>query len=80
MNLPKMVTISEAAKISKEQKIGISKNHIRSLCSDGLIPCCKIGVKTLINWDGLLAYLNNLPEVPKSSVPRIRSVPERILA
>lgn len=59
MDTPKMVTIAEAAKLSKELQIGISRNHIRRLCQEYKIPFCKTGVKTLINWNGLLAYLGN---------------------
>lgn len=80
MNIPRMVTITEAAQRSKELKIGIAKNHIRILCREGTIPCCKIGVKTLINWDGLLNYLNNptpSASTDASSNPTIRSVAER---
>lgn len=76
MVIPKMVTIAEAAKLSKELKIGVSKNHIRALCLQGKIPYCKIGVKTLINWDGLLVYLDNPSDIQKPSTPRIRTVSE----
>ncbi len=69
MNIPKMVTINEAAQLSNELNIGISRNHIRVLCKEGRIPTCRIGVKTLINWDGFLNYLNNpeQPEVPQKT-------------
>lgn len=77
MSIPKMVTIAEAAKMCKENQIGVSKNHIRILCKEGKIPCCKIGVKTLINWEGFLNYLNNPPEINQFGHVRIKPVKEK---
>lgn len=58
MDIPQMLTIDEASKRCKELDIGIAKNHIRQLCKTNTIPCAKIGVKTILNWGGLLEYLN----------------------
>ena len=80
--VPRMVTIAEAAQLSKSLEVGISKNYIRSLCQEGKIPCCRVGAKktkTLLNWDGLLTYLNHPPqEEYKISSTGIRPVPEHI--
>lgn len=80
MEYPKMVTITEAAKLSRELEIGISKHHIRQLCNEGVIPCCKIGVKTLLNWQGLMDYLSNPPQLEQVQQPMIRAISERFPA
>ena len=54
----KMNTINETAKLCKENQIGISRNHIRYLAVNGLIPSVKIGNKILINWEQLMNYLD----------------------
>jgi hypothetical protein len=57
MDIPKMLTIDAAAKRCNELEIGIAKHHIRQLCKTQAIPCIKIGKKTILNWNGLLEYL-----------------------
>ena len=52
-------TINETARLCRENDIGISRNHIRYLANNGLVPSVRIGNKILINWDKLLFYLNN---------------------
>ena len=53
-----MNTINETARLCKEKQIGISRNHIRYLATNGLIPSVKIGNKILINWEQLINYLD----------------------
>lgn len=52
-------TINETARLCKENEIGISRNHIRYLARNGIVPSVKIGNKVLVNWEALLFYLNN---------------------
>ena len=78
MNVPHMVTINEAAQLCQENNVGISKNYIRTLVKQDAIPYIKCGVKVLLNYDGLLDYLNN-PPVSKPRQPSyIRPVDEKI--
>lgn len=75
-NLPIMVTIPQAAALCAEHRIGISLYQIRRLCKERRIPCYKVGVKTLINWNGFLAFLENPSESEASKPVSIRSLPE----
>lgn len=56
--MSKMNTINETARLCREHQIGISRNHIRYLAANGFVPSVKIGNKILINWDGLMNYLD----------------------
>lgn len=78
MNTPHMVTINEAANLCIKNQIGISKNYIRTLVKQGAIPYIKCGVKVLLNYDGLLAYLNNPPTPNPTHTSGIRHVSESI--
>ena len=80
MDIPKLVTITEAAALSKQLEIGISRNYIRTLVKRGEIKYHMAGTKTLIVWDSLLEYLNNPPEHKPSAVPGIRPVSERLIS
>lgn len=77
-NLPVMVTIPQAAALCSEYSMGISAYQIRRLCKERRIPCYKIGVKTLINWNGFLSFLDNPLEPESSNLVSIRSLPERL--
>lgn len=70
----KMNSINQTAKLCKEYGIGISRNHLLQLTKSGVIPCVKVGQKTMINWDGLMKYLDTntlTPEEPKSGIRKI---------
>lgn len=69
-----MNTINETAKLCKEQNVGISRHHIRHLANTGVIPCVKIGNKILINWQGLMDYLNTNHLAPPEETPKIRKI------
>lgn len=51
---PTMLTIKEAAKRS-----GLAQHYLRQLCISGKIVFVRAGNKYLINYDLLIAYLNN---------------------
>lgn len=76
--LPIMVTIPQAAALCTEHSIGVSEYQIRRLCKENRIPCYKVGVKTLINWKGFLAFLENPSELGVPSTASIRALPERL--
>ena len=78
MNIPHMVTINEAARLCQEGNVGISKNYIPALVKQNAIPYIKCGVKVLLNYDGLLAYLNNPPVSKPPQSAYIRPVSEKI--
>lgn len=70
----KMNSINQTAKLCKEHDIGISRRHLIQLAQSGAIPSVKVGQKVLINWDGLMQYLdtNTLsPDSPKSGIRKI---------
>lgn len=71
-----MNTINETAKLCRENNIGVSRNHIRYLASNGLIPSVKIGNKILINWDKLMEYLNTSTLKPDKNSGVIRKIRE----
>ena len=78
MEMPKLVTINEAALLSKELKIGISKNYIRTLIKRGAIGYHLAGNKVLFCWDSLLEYLRNPPAHQKSATQHIHPVTDRL--
>jgi len=53
MNIPKMVTLKEAAKLT-----GISYDFLRKMCINNQIVYIKAGTKYLINFGKLVDYLN----------------------
>lgn len=60
-NIPRMRTVSEAARELKEADphTGMTQYHIRRLCLDGVLPTVKAGKKILLNLDTLLEYMQN---------------------
>lgn len=54
-----MNTVDKTFKLCKENNIGISRNAIRQLANAGKIPCVRIGNKLLINYQGLIKFLNS---------------------
>ncbi|MHC1695850.1 MAG: helix-turn-helix domain-containing protein [Eubacteriales bacterium] len=79
MDIPKLVTIKEAAELSKDLNIGISKNHIRNLVKRGEIKHIMAGTKTLIVWNNLLEYLSDPPNKTAFNTPGIRPVAKRYI-
>lgn len=75
----RMRLLDEAAQEIKKMdpESAISKNFVRELALEGKIPCVMAGRKRLINFDALLAYLQN-SEQPEVSETGIRKVPEKI--
>ena len=72
--MKKMNSVNETAKLCKENEIGISRKLLLKLAHSGSIPCVKAGKSILINWDGLMKYLDNnviTPEEDKSPIRRI---------
>lgn len=72
--MSKMNTINKTAKLCKDNQIGISRNHIRYLAINGLVPSIKIGNKILINWDKLMEYLNTSTLTPDKDSGGIRKI------
>lgn len=70
-----MNTIDKTYEICKQNDIGISKNAIRQLAKQGKVPCVTIGKKILINYEGLINFLNNSfiiqPETTSTGISRI---------
>lgn len=56
--MKKMNSINETAKLCKEHEIGISRKLLLQLAKNGSIPCVKAGRSILINWEGLMKYLD----------------------
>lgn len=70
-----MNTISGTFERCKEENIGISKHHLRYLCTQNIIPTCKIGNKYLINWDVLMDYINgSMPKQEQKVQNGIRKI------
>lgn len=57
MQIQMMNTIDGTYKLCKEKNIGISKQFLTYLIKNNIIPGCKVGRKYLINWNGLMKYL-----------------------
>ena len=87
-NIPTMLTPKETAAQCKLNNISLSEYYIKRLCKMGKIPCFKIGRKTLINWEGLINFLNNCTteqaclsdcSQPETLlIPQLRQVPEQL--
>lgn len=52
--VPRMLTIREAVR-----EVGLSYNYIRSLCQSGRIVSIRVGNRTLVNREKLIAFLNS---------------------
>lgn len=72
--MKKMNSINETARLCKENEIGISRHHIIQLAKSGAMPSVQIGQKTLINWDGLMNYLNTNTIVTEKQQSGIRKI------
>ena len=72
--MKKMNSINATFKLCKELKIGISMRLLRQLVKEGAIPAIKTGRSFLINWDGLMNYLDThtqSDEKPESGIRKI---------
>ena len=70
----KMNSINQTAKLCKEKNIGISRKFIIKLAKSGAIPSVEAGRRILINWEGLMNYLDSTtltPDEPKSGIRKI---------
>lgn len=80
-----MNTIAETAKLCRERDMGLNDSTLRYLCKSGVLPCLRVGSKTLINWNILVRCLfsDKQPTTDKSEQPQtemgtIRPVPARL--
>ena len=72
--MKKMNSINETFKLCNEHNIGISRRLLQTLVNNGEIPSVKAGRSILINWDGLMNYLDNHKLTPDEPVTRIRKI------
>jgi len=72
--MKKMNSINATFKLCKEQNIGISMRLLRQLVNKGAIPAIKTGRSFLINWDGLMNYLDTHTESAEKSESGIRKI------
>jgi len=78
--VPRMRTIDEAMKLLKAEdpECQLTKNALRQMVLAGEVPFVLIGKrKRLINYDALIAKLNNLQISIPTATGKIRSIPER---
>jgi 2-enoate reductase len=64
----------ETARLCKENNIGISRKLIIQLAKSGSIPSVKAGRSILINWDGLMKYLDSTTLTPDEHKSGIRKI------
>ncbi|SFW21739.1 excisionase family DNA-binding protein [Ruminococcus flavefaciens] len=72
--MKKMNSINATFKLCKEQKIGISMRLLRQLVKEGTIPSIKTGRSYLINWDGLMKYLDTHTQSAEKAESGIRKI------
>ena len=72
--MQKMNSINATAKLCKEYNIGISRKLIIQLAKEGAIPSVKSGRSILVNWDGLINYLDNCKMSPVKQSTGIREI------
>lgn len=56
--MKKMNSINQTFKLCQEHDLGISRHFLLEIARNGEIPCVKSGRSILINWEGLIKYLN----------------------
>lgn len=61
VEVPKMVTVNEAAKLTN-----LAKYHIRRLIRENKVKFILCGVKYLVNFDSLIEYMNIGETEPKA--------------
>ena len=73
--MKKMNSINATVKLCQENNIGLSRSHLLQLAKNGNIPCIRVGQKILVNWDGLMKFLdtNTLlsDDAPKTGIRKI---------
>lgn len=80
MEIKRLVTTNEAAELSRQLNLGLSKNFIRTLVKTNQVKYHMVGnKKALIVWSSLMEYLENPPELRASITTGIRPVPERLV-
>ena len=72
--MKKMNSINETARLCKENNIGISRKLIIQLAKSGSVPSVKAGRSILINWDGLMKYLDSTTLTPDEHKSGIRKI------
>ena len=72
--MKKMNSLNETFKLCKEHNIGISRRLLLTLVNDGAIPCVRAGRSVLINWDGLMTYLDTHTLTQDEPVSGIRKI------
>ena len=70
----KMNSINETFKLCKEQNIGVSRRLLLTLVNSGEIPSVKAGRSILVNWDGLIKYLDTHTLTQDEPASRIRKI------
>jgi len=72
--MKKMNSINATVKLCQENDVGISRHYLLELCKSGKIPCVRVGQKILINWDGLIKFLDTntlTDDAPKTGIRKI---------
>ncbi len=73
--MKKMNSINATVKLCQENNIGLSRSHLLQLAKNGNIPCIRVGQKILVNWDGLMKFLdtNTLlsDDAPRTGIRKI---------
>ena len=72
--MKKMNSINETFKLCTEHDIGISRRLLLTLVNSGEIPSVRAGRSILVNWDGLMNYLDNHKLTHDEPVSRIRKI------
>ena len=72
--MKKMNSINETFKLCNEHEIGISRRLLLTLVNSGEIPSVKAGRSILVNWEGLMKYLDNHTITQDEPVSRIRKI------
>ena len=72
--MKKMNSLNATFKLCKEHNIGISRRLLLTLVNSGEIPSVKAGRSLLVNWEGLMTYLDNHTLSQDEPVSRIRKI------
>ncbi len=72
--MKKMNSINETYKLCNEHNIDISRRVLLTLVKSGEIPSVKAGRSILVNWDGLMKYLDTHTLEQDEPVSRIRKI------
>lgn len=72
--MKKMNSINVTYKLCCKHNVGISRNLLLHLVNSGEIPSVKAGRSILVNWEGLMKYLDNHTITQDEPVSRIRKI------